>query len=52
MTRRADRRPETAADKRFFDLRESGYTGPIDEQGSPASSEVLEHLRRNDPAQQ
>ncbi len=28
-TRRVDGRPETTADKRFFDLRESGYTGPI-----------------------
>lgn len=27
--------PETAADKRFFDLRESGYTGPVDRNGQP-----------------
>lgn len=26
-TRRADGKPETEADKRFFDLRESGYDG-------------------------
>jgi hypothetical protein len=32
-TRRPDGEPETAADKRFFDLRESGYTGPIDQDG-------------------
>ena len=32
-TRRVDGKPETAADKRFFDLRESGYTGPIDQDG-------------------
>jgi hypothetical protein len=34
-TRRADRKPETPADKRFFDLRESGYRGPIDQDGYP-----------------
>jgi len=34
-SRRADDKPETAADKRFFDLRESGYTGPIDHNGQP-----------------
>jgi len=28
-----DGKPETAADKRFFDLRASGYTGPINEDG-------------------
>ncbi len=28
-----DGSPETDADKRFFDLRESGYTGPIDQDG-------------------
>jgi hypothetical protein len=28
-TRRVDGKPETDADKRFFDLRESGYTGPV-----------------------
>jgi hypothetical protein len=32
-SRRADGRPETTADKRFFDLRESGYRGPIDQDG-------------------
>lgn len=34
-SRRWDREPETAADKRFFDLRESGYRGPIDQDGYP-----------------
>ena len=29
-SRRVDGKPETAADKRFFDLRQRGYTGPID----------------------
>ena len=32
-TRRVDGKPETAKDKRFFDLRESGYKGPIDGDG-------------------
>ena len=32
-TRRLDGKPETDADKRFFDLRESGYTGPVDQDG-------------------
>jgi hypothetical protein len=32
-TRRVDGRPETDADRRFFDLRESGYTGWIDQDG-------------------
>lgn len=32
-TRRPDGRPETAADKRFFDLRARGWTGPIDRSG-------------------
>jgi hypothetical protein len=32
-TRRVDGKPETAADTRFFDLRESGYDGPIDQDG-------------------
>ena len=34
-SRRADGKPETAIDKRFFDLRESGYTGPVDHNGQP-----------------
>jgi hypothetical protein len=32
-TRRVDGKPETAADTRFFDLRESGYDGPVDQDG-------------------
>jgi hypothetical protein len=32
-TRRFDGKPETDADRRFFDLRESGYTGWIDQDG-------------------
>jgi len=34
-TRRFDGQPETDADRRFFDLRESGYTGWIDQDGHP-----------------
>lgn len=34
QSRRVDGKPETAADRRFFDLRESGYTGPIDQDGN------------------
>ncbi len=49
-TRRADGKPETAADKRFFDLRESGYTGPIDRDGRKVTggraAEVLAAMRR------
>ena len=33
MTRRFDGKPETAADTRFFDLRESGYKGWVDQDG-------------------
>lgn len=32
-TRRWDGEPETEFDARFFGLRESGYTGPIDQDG-------------------
>jgi len=34
-SRRVDGKPETETDTRFFDLRESGYTGPIDQNGNP-----------------
>ena len=37
-TRRWDGQPETEADTRFFDLRDSGYTGPIDQVGYVAGS--------------
>jgi hypothetical protein len=36
-TRRLDGKPETDADKRFFDLREAGYTGPINQDGYAVS---------------
>ena len=46
-SRRFDGKPETAADKRFFDLRESGYKGPIDQDGrKDTTSEGAEILRR------
>jgi len=32
-SRRFDDQPETDEDRRFFDLRESGYTGWIDRHG-------------------
>ncbi|MCA1185739.1 hypothetical protein LCD36_04635 [Saccharopolyspora sp. 6T] len=32
-SRRPDGQPESEADTRFFDLRESGYTGWIDQDG-------------------
>ena len=34
-TRRVDGKPETGSDKRFFDARESGYKGWIDQDGIP-----------------
>ncbi|MFE3178683.1 hypothetical protein ACFXPA_44120 [Amycolatopsis sp. NPDC059090] len=48
-TRRPDGRPETPADKRFFDLRESGYRGPIDQDGRKVADVddwIRAHLRR------
>lgn len=35
-TRRVDGKPETAADKKFFDLRAKGYKGPVDQDGNKA----------------
>jgi hypothetical protein len=32
-SRRWDGEPETDADRRFLDLRDSGYTGPINQDG-------------------
>jgi hypothetical protein len=49
-SRRLDKAPETPADTRFFDLRASGYRGPIDQDGYPVTTgpaaEILEHLAR------
>jgi hypothetical protein len=36
--RRPDGKPETEADTRFFDLRDGGYTGPIDQDGYAVDS--------------
>ncbi len=50
VTRRVDGKPETAADRRFFDLRESGYTGPIDQDGRKVTSgpvvAIFDSMRR------
>jgi hypothetical protein len=49
-SRRVDGKPETAADRRFFDLREGGYTGPVDQDGRKATDArdlgLLAALRR------
>jgi hypothetical protein len=49
-TRRVDGKAETAADKRFFDLRESGYAGPVDQDGRKVTDgrivSALADLRR------
>jgi hypothetical protein len=37
-TRNYDGTPETPAHTRFYDLRESGYTGPIDQDGDAVTS--------------
>lgn len=38
-SRRWDGKPETEADRKFFDLRESGYTGFFDQDGNKISDE-------------
>lgn len=38
-SRRVDGKPESAKDKKFFDLRESGYTGWIDQDGNAVADE-------------
>jgi hypothetical protein len=37
-SRRWDGEPETPAETRFFDLRGSGYMGPIDQDGNAVTS--------------
>jgi hypothetical protein len=47
-SRRADGKPETARDKAFFDLRESGETRPIDHNNKPVQDQakwIAEHSR-------
>ena len=39
-TRRVDGKPETDKDKRFFNLRESGYRGDIDQDGYPVGPDT------------
>jgi hypothetical protein len=46
-SRRFDGKPETDADRRFFDLRESGYTGWIDQHGHATDGPTFV---RTDPA--
>ena len=46
-SRRWDGQPETDADRRFFDLRESGYRGPIDQDGYAATSGEDAAILRN-----
>ncbi|OHU47260.1 hypothetical protein BKG82_26770 [Mycobacteroides chelonae] len=43
-SRRIDGKPETEADRKLFDLRESGYNGPVDQDGNipdPATASPL-----------
>jgi hypothetical protein len=48
-SRRVDGKPETDTDRRFFDARQSGYTGPIDQDGNRGTggrtAEILNALR-------
>lgn len=46
-SRRFDGKPETDADKRFFDLRASGYTGPVDQDGYATNehADIFDALR-------
>lgn len=48
-SRRADGKPETGADTRFFDLREGGYDGPVDQNGDKVTEgrafEILRDMR-------
>lgn len=51
-TRRWDGLAESESDRRFFDLRESGYRGPIDQVGNPmvgASPAVVESAKSATP---
>ncbi|MET8756844.1 hypothetical protein [Lentzea sp. NPDC004782] len=54
-SRRVDGKPETPAETRFFDLRESGYRGPIDQDGNVVTSgrafEILQHLDQSSQGQ-
>ncbi len=39
-SRRMDGKPETERDRRFFNLRESGFRGPIDQDGHAVMTET------------
>ncbi|MBP2323807.1 hypothetical protein JOF56_004192 [Kibdelosporangium banguiense] len=47
-SRRWDGAPETEFDRKFFALRESGYRGPIDQNGNAVTTgpaaDILRHL--------
>jgi hypothetical protein len=45
-SRRVDRAPETDADRRFFDLRASGYRGPIDSDGNAVGDDWADQQLR------
>jgi hypothetical protein len=49
-SRNWDRSPETEFDRKFHDLRDSGYKGPIDQDGNADTTsneaEILRHLAR------
>jgi hypothetical protein len=51
-SRRMDGKPETPADKRFFDERASGYTGPLDQDGrrvtDPKTLGIFDSLAKAD----
>lgn len=47
VSRRFDGEPETDADRRFFDLRESGYTGWIDQDGHPVDGPTFQQTDTN-----
>src|SRR5438128_446638 len=53
VTRRFDGQPETDTDRRFFDLRETGYLGWIDHNGHPVDGPTFVHtVPTVDPATQ
>ncbi|WP_213457259.1 hypothetical protein [Rhizomonospora bruguierae] len=47
-SRRWDGQPESEADRRFFDLRESGYTGWIDQDGYAVDGPTFVHSAPSD----
>jgi hypothetical protein len=50
-SRRLDGKPETDADRRFFDERASGYTGPLDQDGNRADDPRLPFAPAGEAAQ-